>query len=121
MSFEGYYQLRCKNRHYYTQDVYTYSHGDKCSYCGGDIIDRNMVDETNFESDGYDPKFEEGCNYLINIWKEDLDCLKNLLEESETILKNCLLNSPLNPYERADKINAFLTKLEDLRKSKHDL
>jgi hypothetical protein len=120
MSFEGYYQVRCKNKHYYTQDVYSFDSGSKCSYCDADIEDKNMVDETNFESEGYDPNFSDGCDYLTHIWKKDLDNLKNLLDESESILKNCLINSPLNPFDRADLIKNFLTKLDNLRNSKND-
>lgn len=120
MSFEGYYQVRCLNKHYYTQDVYSFDSTGKCSYCGADIEDKNMVDETNFESEGYDPNFSEGCDYLTQVWKKDLDNLKNLLDESENILKNCLINSPLNPFDRADLIKNFLTKLDNLRNSKND-
>lgn len=120
MSFEGYYQIRCENKHYYTQDVYSFSSGSKCSYCGAGIEAKNMVDETNFESDGYDPNFSEGCDYLTQVWKKDLDNLKNLLEESENILKKCLINSPLNPFERGDLIKNFLIKLDSYRNVDND-
>ena len=53
MSFEGYYQIVCKNGHYTEIDVYDTTDDDKCIDCHQDIIFRNLVDETNCENSGY--------------------------------------------------------------------
>ena len=52
MSFEGYYQVLCKNGHYSTCDCYTLhtpgsSDDWRCSICGEECAWWNIVDETN--------------------------------------------------------------------------
>lgn len=74
MSFEGYYQVKCENGHYYTESVYCDS--PNCEECGASVI-KNMVDETNGTSDGYDENFSDGCNYKIEIWKNDLESINS--------------------------------------------
>lgn len=58
MSFEGYYQLICKNGHYWTVEC-GYSFDDeelesKCAVCGEGAVWYNLVDVTNgsFDLDG---------------------------------------------------------------------
>ena len=61
MSFEGYFQLLCKNGHYDSEDVNMMDRVDKlnCKKCGRKIVWWNLVDQTNgsFEDnkriDGY--------------------------------------------------------------------
>jgi len=85
MSFEGYYQIKCENNHYYTQDVYSFCSSSRCSYCDGKIVDKNMVDETNYTSDGYDSSFAEGCDSLVTVWKSELEMLKQEKEKYQKI------------------------------------
>jgi hypothetical protein len=88
MSFEGYYQIKCENNHYYTENVYTFSFSSsRCSYCNGKIIATKMVDETNGESEGYDPKFSENCDVLVSVWKSQLEFLTEEKEKFEKIAK----------------------------------
>ncbi len=77
MSFEGYYQVTClgKPSHYYTVNCYLYSHKDPCEECGSPTL-ANLVDETNGDSDGYDPSLEEKHDHRVQIWKSELDKLQ---------------------------------------------
>ncbi len=90
MSFEGYYQVTClgKPSHYYTVNCYLYSHKDPCEECGSPTF-ANLVDETNGDSDGYDPSLEEKHDHRVQIWKSELEKLqaenKKLREALEQI------------------------------------
>jgi hypothetical protein len=54
MSFEGYYQLLCKEGHYYTADAYFHELGDSpCPVCEAGVAWENLVDTTNVETEGY--------------------------------------------------------------------
>ena len=54
MSFEGFYQTVCENGCYYEPDVYdNFEKNNCCGICGSRIIFKNLVDETNGNSDGY--------------------------------------------------------------------
>lgn len=46
MSFEGYFQLICKNRHYYIAGLYGEEENTKCR-CGEKSIWWNLVNTTN--------------------------------------------------------------------------
>jgi len=46
MSFEGYYQLICKNGHYYQAGLYTEEENTSC-FCGEKPIWWNLVNITN--------------------------------------------------------------------------
>jgi hypothetical protein len=47
MSFEGYYEVICKNGHFWANDLYS----DKkvCPFCGECVAWWNLIDETNGE------------------------------------------------------------------------
>jgi len=48
MSFEGYYQILCKNGHQATEDCYMFESLEwQCSVCGKKAVWRNLVDLTN--------------------------------------------------------------------------
>jgi hypothetical protein len=47
MSFEGYYQILCKNGHLDTPDVYLVAEPWKCPDCGAEKAWSNMVNLTN--------------------------------------------------------------------------
>lgn len=51
MSYEGFVQNMCKNKHYWTEDAYDQS--GICPECNEPAIWDNDVDETNCESSGY--------------------------------------------------------------------
>jgi len=59
MSFEGYYQILCKNGHYHTVDVhasdwfYGYEDDWEC-HCGAKKAHENTVDQTNGCDEGED-------------------------------------------------------------------
>lgn len=75
MSFEGYYQVKCVNKHYYTEDCYTFSYSDPCKVCGESVM-AIMVDQTN--GDGVeDEVFMEGCDRQVTIWQSTVDEMKD--------------------------------------------
>lgn len=47
MSFEGYYQLICKNGHEYTADIYGEEENTPCPHCQAQAAWWHMVDCTN--------------------------------------------------------------------------
>jgi len=47
VSFEGYYQALCENGHDCSSDVYEFVEQGPCHVCGGKIVWRNLVDQTN--------------------------------------------------------------------------
>lgn len=53
MSFEGYYQLLCKNGHTTSIDCYVHDDEMKC-HCGENFVWKNLVDVTNgsFDEEG---------------------------------------------------------------------
>ena len=58
MSFEGYYQLICKNGHYSTIDAMEVIYGQElsdlvCDDCGEKMIWENLVDDTNCDNVDY--------------------------------------------------------------------
>jgi transcription elongation factor Elf1 len=57
MSFEGYYQVVCKNGHYHTMDAYSPDDGMGCPFCGAPKAWENVVDETN-------GSFDDGGNRI---------------------------------------------------------
>ena len=66
MSFEGYYQILCKNGHLYIQDVYEYEQDDepwKCPDCGEGKAWIHTVDQTN----GSDPQTGEGMPFKLKV------------------------------------------------------
>lgn len=85
MSFEGYYQVVCKNRHYNEIDYLTkelYCDGKKiqelhCEDCGDELIWNNLVDCTNEDDVG---RIEVKINQNGEITSEDL---YKLLEKNE--------------------------------------
>jgi hypothetical protein len=100
VSFEGYYQLVCENNHYFTIDVYSWDFNKrKCIYCESEIIAKNLVDETNCDSDGYDPDLMTGRNYPVSVWKEDLNLLVSLLKDSKVLLQDFLNGENLNRFQ----------------------
>ncbi len=54
MSYEGYQQAICSNRHRFDFDAYT----EGVCFCGAKAIWENGVDQTNGEDVGYIPDFE---------------------------------------------------------------
>ena len=53
MSFEGFFQILCKNGHYEERDIYDHSHGSyKCPICGAGVQWANIVNQTNVEEVG---------------------------------------------------------------------
>ena len=78
MSFEGYYQVRCKNGHYYRVDCYSFDSDHRCMVCDA-TVKYNLVDETNGESDGYDYSMEDGADQQITVWQSDLDQMKKIV------------------------------------------
>ena len=73
MSFEGRYQLICKNGHYTEEDVYSFSDKDKCLTCKEPFEWKNMVDDTNGYEDGYIKvklKSKKKCEHCKTILEE---------------------------------------------------
>lgn len=54
MSYEGYYQVICKNGHYFQRDAYDEDYAGKCP-CGADQAWLNSVDDTNCHAVGVIP------------------------------------------------------------------
>ena len=52
MSFEGYYQVICKNGHYHTKDSYEADEEMACPFCKSPKAWENLVDVTNGSEDG---------------------------------------------------------------------
>lgn len=68
MSFEGWYQLLCKNGHESSEDCYYHpDYGDwKCPVCGAELAWSNLVDITNgsyCDCYGPDKKPNPNCEY----------------------------------------------------------
>lgn len=66
MSFEGYYQLLCKEGHKSSHDVY-WDAPETCEHCAAEFVWRNMVDQTN-GSYCVTQVYEQG------MWPEDVYC-----------------------------------------------
>ena len=58
MSFEGYYQLICRNGHYMCYDVYDCPENTRCDICNAEIVWKHIVDLTNGSYE-FDPDTEE--------------------------------------------------------------
>lgn len=77
MSFEGYYQILCKNGHYETISVY--NHQDmyewRCSSCDSPAVWYNLVDQTNGSWDEENNRID-GYVYLKAIKEFNCVCEK---------------------------------------------
>lgn len=94
MSFEGYYQILCKNGHYHCEDCYSsYGYGDtlvwRCPECQEQVAWENLVDITNgtYEQD------EEGNMIRIDGYIELQKKTEALYEECPTCKVSRLLKS----------------------------
>lgn len=52
MSFEGYYQILCKNGHEHSADCYADVANAKCPFCKASAKWENLVDQTNGSYEG---------------------------------------------------------------------
>lgn len=66
MSWEGYYQVICKNGHYFHAPDPFYGETSPCKECGAEDGWTNMVDETNCDSYGIIPYNLLVEKYLIS-------------------------------------------------------
>lgn len=80
MSFEGYYQILCRNGHLSEEDVYSESYNPygvdkrKCRHCGEFEVWRHLVDQTN----------DEGEPVKLQIKKEAEICKCNKCDNEHT-------------------------------------
>jgi len=58
MSFDGYYQILCKNGHLHHADMFDYEYWS-CWYCKYGIVWSNLVDQTNTNGDEFVVKLEK--------------------------------------------------------------
>ena len=64
MSFEGTYQILCRNGHQFAEDVYVFDEDmSVCPTCGEEPIWVNLIDETNGEGIVINLKVKEECEY----------------------------------------------------------
>jgi hypothetical protein len=79
MSFEGYYQLLCEKGHYNEKDAYDFSQEESCPVCGGDLIWKNLVDETNGSHDDEGDRID-GYVELDVLSEKTCECCGGILE-----------------------------------------
>ena len=104
MSFEGYYQVKCDNNHYYTTDAYNYSNGEPCETCKAPTYG-HLVDDTNGEAEGYDPNFSEGCNVLMSVWSSDIAEMRGHVKELIELYRGLRYTREVRPGDtRVDEI-----------------
>lgn len=67
MSFEGHYQILCKNGHLWVPDVYEEDYGEefKCATCGEPEAWRNLVDQTNGSWDEFGERIDGWVNLKV--------------------------------------------------------
>lgn len=72
MSFEGYFQLICKNGHYYHEGLYGDEENTKCPICKEECIWWNLVDTTNDEGTPVVPELlkRKSCKHCKTVLEE---------------------------------------------------
>ena len=72
MSFEGYYQLICKNGHAYNAELYSSEEETPCPDCNEECIWWNLVDTTNDSGNPVRLKLKsqkscDKCNSILEV------------------------------------------------------
>ena len=109
MSFEGYYQVKCDNKHYYTEDCYMFSHSDPCKVCGAQTYAR-LVDTTNGD-ESEDESFSEGCDREIMVWKSQIDGMR---EDMSALIRAYRKYRYTREYSAEDQFVNEITKKYNL-------
>ena len=77
MSFEGYYQVLCKNGHLYENDVYNTDLEEWKCWCGESVAWYNIVDQTNGVYDyDYETGEEDTCTRIDGYVELEIDKLE---------------------------------------------
>ncbi len=79
MSFEGYFQLICKNGHLYGANLYSSEEDTPCPTCNEECIWWNLVDTTNDSGDPIQLKLktQKSCDECNSILEQIYEIPKN--------------------------------------------